>query len=47
MMLLYEIAIIEAIMRSCWRDMQIVDLVNPGEDKSPLPPFTKGSVNFR
>ncbi len=29
-------------MRSCWRDIQIVDLVKPGEDKSPLPPFKKG-----
>ncbi len=29
-------------MRSCWRNIHIVDLVKPGEDKSFLPPFKKG-----
>ncbi len=29
-------------MRSCYRDIQIVDQVKPGEHKSPPPPFKKG-----
>jgi hypothetical protein len=39
---LYQVAVIEVIMRSCWKNIQIVAMAEPGEDKSPLPPFKKG-----
>jgi hypothetical protein len=33
---------LKIILRSRYKDKQIVDLVNPGEKKSPLPRFNKG-----
>jgi hypothetical protein len=33
---------IEVIIRSCYRNIEIVDLDNQGEDKSPLTPVKKG-----
>jgi hypothetical protein len=34
-------------MRICLRDMHIVDLATPGNDKSPLPPFKKGGFKHQ